>query len=119
MAHFAQIENNIVTKVIVVDNKDTSNAEGVEIEQIGIDFCSNLLGGTWVQTSYNGRIRKNYAGIGYSYNEALDAFIAPQPFPSWTLNNTTAQWNAPIPMPTDDKKYLWDEATKSWIEVKE
>lgn len=119
MAHFAQTENNIVTKVIVVDNKDTSNEEGVEIEQIGIDFCSNLLGGTWIQTSYNGKIRKNYAGIGYTYDKTLDAFIAPKPFASWVLNETIAQWKAPIDMPTDGKIYNWDEATTSWIEVKE
>ena len=117
MAHFAQTENNIVTKVIVVDNKDTSNEEGVEIEQIGIDFCSNLLGGTWIQTSYNGKIRKNYAGIGYTYNKDLDAFIPPQPFASWILNETIAQWEAPKPYPNDDKLYVWDEATTSWIEV--
>ena len=117
MAHFAQIENNIVTKVIVVDNKDTANEEGVEIEQIGIDFCSNLLGGTWKQTSYHARIRKNYAGIGYKYDATLDAFIPPQPFASWTLNNETAQWEAPVAMPTDGKQYTWDETTTSWKEI--
>ena len=117
MAHFAQIENNIVTQVIVVDNKDTSNEQGVEVEQIGIDFCSNLLGGTWLQTSYNGKIRKNYAGIGYTYDKNLDAFIPIKPYNSWILNNTTCQWKAPIDTPTDDKMYSWDEATTSWIEV--
>ena len=119
MAHFAQIENNIVTKVIVVDNKDTANDKGIEIEQIGIDFCSNLLGGTWLQTSYNGRIRKNYASTGYTYDKTLDAFIAPKPFPSWLLDELIAQWKAPVDMPKDDKRYLWDEATTSWIEVTE
>ena len=117
MAHFAQIENNIVTKVIVVDNKNTSNEEGIEIEQIGIDFCSNLLGGTWKQTSYNGRIRKNYAGVGYTYNETLDAFIAPKPFASWILDETTAQWKAPIEMPTDGKFYTWNEEILNWVEI--
>ena len=116
MAHFAQTENNIVTKVIVVDNKDTSNAEGVEIEQIGIDFCSNLLGGTWIQTSYNGKIRKHYAGIGYKYDPTLDAFIPPQPYPSWVLDELTAQWEAPVLYPTDGKMYSWDEATQNWLE---
>ncbi len=119
MAHFAQTENNIVTKVIVVDNKDTSNEEGVEIEQIGTDFCSNLLGGTWKQTSYNGNIRKNYAGVGYTYNETLDAFIAPKPFNSWLLNEATCQWKAPVDYPTDNKRYTWNEATTSWDLVEE
>jgi hypothetical protein len=119
LAHFAQTENNIVTKVIVVDNKDTSNEDGVEIEQIGIDFCSNLLGGTWVQTSYNGNIRKNYAGVGYTYDETLDAFIPPKPYNSWVLDTDKAQWKAPVDMPKDDKKYTWNEATTSWVEVAE
>jgi len=118
MAHFAQLnEENIVTQVIVVANQDTADQDGVENEAIGIEFCTNLLGGKWVQTSYNGNIRKNYAGIGYKYDAALDAFIPPQPFASWTLNNETAQWEAPTPYPTDDKRYTWDEATTAWVEV--
>jgi hypothetical protein len=114
VAHFAQTENNIVIKVIVVDNKDTSNEEGVEIEQIGIDFCSNLLGGTWKQTSYNGNIRKNYAGVGYTYDEGRDAFIAPKPYASWVLDEDKAQWKAPVDMPTDGKGYSWNEENKTW-----
>ena len=114
MAHFAQTENNIVTKVIVVDNKDTSNEEGVEIEQIGIDFCSNLLGGTWIQTSYNARIRKNYAGIGYTYDETLDAFIPPKPFASWVLDTDKAQWKAPVDYPTEEGRFTWNEETLTW-----
>jgi hypothetical protein len=118
MAHFAQLnEENLVTQVIVVANQDTADQDGVENEAIGIEFCTNLLGGKWVQTSYNGNIRKNYAGIGYKYDAALDAFIPPQPFASWTLNNETAQWEAPTPYPTDDKRYTWDEATTAWVEV--
>jgi hypothetical protein len=118
MAHFAKLdENNVVTQVVVVDNKDTSDAFGVEKEHIGVAFCERLLGGTWKQTSYNGNFRKNYAGIGYSYNADIDAFVAPQPFASWTLNNDTARWEAPTPMPTDGKMYSWDEATTSWVEV--
>ena len=118
MAHFAQLnEENIVTQVIVVANQDTADQDGVENEAIGIEFCTNLLGGKWVQTSYNGNIRKNYAGIGYKYDADLDAFIPPQPFASWTLNNETAQWEAPTPYPTDDKRYTWDEATTAWVEV--
>ena len=117
MAHFAKLENNIVTKVIVVSNQDILDENGQENEQKGIDFCSNLLGGTWIQTSYNGRIRKNYAGIGYTYDETLDAFIAPKPYASWLLNETTAQWKAPVDMPTDNKRYSWDEDTTSWKEL--
>ena len=118
MAHFAQLnEENLVTQVIVVANQDTADQDGVENEAIGIEFCTNLLGGKWKQTSYNANIRKNYAGVGYKYDAALDAFIPPQPFASWTLNNETAQWEAPTPYPTDDKRYIWDEATTAWVEV--
>jgi hypothetical protein len=118
MAHFAQLnEENLVTQVIVVANPDTADQDGVENEAIGIEFCTNLLGGTWKQTSYNANIRKNYAGVGYKYDATLDAFIPPQPYASWTLNNETAQWEAPTPYPTDDKKYTWDEATTAWVEV--
>jgi len=118
MAHFAQLnEDNIVTQVIVVANQDTADKDGVENEAIGAAFCNNLLGGTWKQTSYNAKIRKNYAGIGYKYDATLDAFIPPQPFASWTLDETTAQWKAPVDYPTDGKVYSWDEATTSWIEV--
>jgi hypothetical protein len=118
MAHFAQLnEENLVTQVIVVANQDTADQDGVENEAIGIEFCTNLLGGKWKQTSYNANIRKNYAGVGYKYDAALDAFVPPQPFASWTLNNETAQWEAPTPYPTDDKRYKWDEATTAWVEV--
>lgn len=120
MAHFAQLDsNNIVTQVIVVGNKDTADANGVEKEHIGAAFCERLFGGTWKQTSYNGTVRKNYAGVGYTYNVSLDAFVPPKPYASWVLNNDTAQWDAPTPMPTDDKKYSWDEATTSWVEMAE
>ena len=124
MAHFAQLdENNVVTQVIVVGNKDCADANGVEKESIGIAFCERLLGGTWKQTSYNGNMRKNYAGIGYTYNADIDAFVPPKPFASWILDNDTAQWNAPVAMPEDagtgepPKMYSWDEATTSWVAV--
>jgi hypothetical protein len=117
MAHFAKLENNVVTQVIVVSNQDILNAQGQESEEKGIAFCSNILGGTWKQTSYNGNTRKNYAGIGYIYDESRDAFIAPKPYASWTLDETKAQWKAPVAMPTDDKRYTWNEETKSWDEV--
>lgn len=115
MAHFAKLdENNVVTQVIVVANKDTADAEGVEKEHIGAAFCERLFGGTWKQTSYNGNKRKNYAGIGFTYNADIDAFVPPKPYASWTLNNETAQWEAPTPMPDDGQMYTWNEETTSW-----
>lgn len=120
MAHFAELDaNNVVLRVIVVGNKDTADATGVEKEHIGAAFCERLLGGRWVQTSYNANIRKNYAGIGYTFNESIDAFVPPKPFPSWLLNETTAQWQAPVAMPSDGKMYSWNEATVSWDEVEQ
>lgn len=117
MAHFAEIDGNgVVQRVIVVGNKDTSDANGVEKESIGQAFCERLFGGNWVQTSYNGNFRKRYAGIGYKYDAALDAFVAPQPYPSWTLD-ANADWQAPVPMPTDGKMYAWDEAVQAWVEA--
>ena len=117
MAHFARIENNLVTQVIVVNNKDTSTPDGTEVESIGVAFCQRLFGGNWVKTSYNGNVRKNYAGVGYTYDSGRDAFIPPKPFNSWVLNENTCQWEAPTPMPTDGKKYSWDEATTAWVET--
>ena len=118
MAHFAQLDsNNVVIQVIVVDNKDTADAYGTEKEHIGAAFCERVLGGNWKQTSYNGNKRKNYAGIGYTYDAQRDAFIAPQPYASWLLDEQTCLWNAPTPMPTDGKRYAWDEPTTSWVEV--
>ena len=116
MAHFAQIENNIVIQVIVVNNQELLD-NGIESEAKGIEFCVKLLGGIWKQTSYNGTIRKNYAGIGYTYDESRDAFIAPKLFNSWLLDETTCQWKAPVDMPIDDKEYRWDEEQKNWIEI--
>ena len=115
MSHFAQIdENNIVTRVLV-------------IEQDVVD--TGLFGepSSFVQTSYNTQggvhklggtpLRKNYAGIGYTYDVSRDAFIPPKPFNSWVLNESTCLWDAPTPMPTDDKRYSWDEDTVSWVEI--
>ncbi len=120
MAHFAQLnEENLVTQVIVVANQDTADKDGVENEAIGIAFCTSLLGGNWKQTSYNGKIRKNYAGIGYKYDATLDAFIPPQPFASWTLDEITAQWKAPVDYPTDGERYTWNEKTLTWDAIVE
>jgi hypothetical protein len=118
MAHFAEIDQfGKVKRVIVVDNKDTADALGVEKEHIGAAFCEKLFGGTWKQTSYNGNFRKNYAGIGYDWDEARNAFVPPKPFASWVLDENTCQWKAPIPMPTDGKMYSWNEGTQGWDEV--
>ena len=115
MAHFCELgPNNEVLRVIVVDNRDTSDASGIEKEHIGAAFCERLLGGRWVQTSYNGNKRKNYAGQGYTFDEQRDAFIPPKPFASWVLIEETCQWKAPVDMPTDGQMYSWDEATTSW-----
>jgi len=119
MAHFAQLdENNLVTQVIVVHNNELMH-EGVEQEAKGVTFCQSLFGAqtNWKQTSYNGNMRKNYAGIGYTYDDGRDAFIPPQPYASWVLNEDTCQWGAPTPMPQDGNQYLWDEATTSWVAV--
>lgn len=124
MAHFAKVEDGIVTQVNVVD-EDYFN-----------DNRETRYTGTWVQTSYNTRggvhynpetnepsadqtkaLRKNYAGIGYTYDEARDAFIPPKPFNSWLLNENTCQWDAPVPYPTDGKMYMWDEEQQQWTEA--
>jgi len=135
MAHFAKLnENNIVTEVIVVHNHEIIDENLVEQEQKGIDFCVNLFGGTWKQTSYNTRggvhyandgvtpdngvsLRKNYAMVGASYDPIKDAFIPTQPFPSWILNEETCLWEPPVPMPKDEKIYAWDEEVKAWVET--
>jgi hypothetical protein len=117
MAHFAQIDNNnIVINIIVVHNNELLDQDGNEIEQKGIDFCKSLFGQDtkWVQTSYNGNFRKNYACGGGVYDETRDAFIAPKPYNSWILNETTCLWEAPVPMPQDGNLYEWNEETLSW-----
>ena len=119
MAHFAQLdETNTVAQVIVVHNNDCQ-INGVESEEAGIVFCKTLYGVNtkWRQTSYNGNIRKNYAGIGYKYDDTRDAFIPPKPFNSWLLNEDTCLWEPPVAYPTDGQAYTWDEPTTSWILV--
>lgn len=117
MAHFAELdENNVVQRVIVVSNEVINNEPFPESEPIGAAFCQNLLGGNWIQTSYHGNFRKNFAGIGYTYDATLDVFITPQPYPSWTLD-ADLNWQPPVPYPTDGKMYSWDEDTQSWIEM--
>ena len=121
MAHFAKLdENNIVTQVIVVANRDTADASGVEKEHIGAAWCEKLLGGTWKQTSYNGNFRRRFAGIGMRYDADLDIFIAEKPYDSWTLDEN-GNWQAPVAMPEDagtgdpPKNYVWDEENQRWV----
>ena len=116
MAHFAKLNNGKVEQVIVVHNNELL-VDGVEVESKGAEFCTNLFGGEWVQTSYNNKIRKQYAGIGYTYDADLDIFIAPQPYPSWILD-VNHDWQPPTPMPVvEGKKYVWFEPNKVWIEL--
>lgn len=120
MAHFAQLdENNVVINVLVVNNDDILDDNGVEQESIGIEFCKNLLGSDtrWVQTSYNSSFRHNYAVIGGTYDPTLDVFIYPKPFESWVLNNENYTWDAPVPYPTDGNYYQWNEADQQWDQV--
>jgi hypothetical protein len=115
MAHFAQInKDNFVEQVIVVNNEVLLDENGNESEAKGIAFCQSLLGGNWVQTSYSGSFRKNFAGIGYTYDPINNYFFAPQPFPSWTLD-ADAKWQPPVRMPEGETLYQWDETTLSWI----
>ena len=118
MAHFAEFDdNNIVLRVIVVSNDDAPD------EAAGIEFCRGLLGGNWKQTSYNTQagvhtsggtpLRKNYAGVGYCYDEVRDAFIPPSPFPSWIVNDDRGIYEAPVPRPTG-ADYIWNEITQTW-----
>lgn len=117
MAHFAQIDEfGIVQRVIVVNNSELLDSNGIESESIGISFCSSLLGGTWKQTSYNNNFRKKFAAIGDIYDSEKDIFISQQPWPSWTLDENS-DWQPPIQMPKDGKRYFWDEASTSWMEV--
>ena len=118
MAHFAQLnEVNSVVGIQVVDNSIITDADGVEQEDLGVTFLASLnSGGWWKQTSYNNSFRKNYAGVGFTYDAGRDAFIPPQPFPSWVLVEDTCQWEAPTAMPDDGELYEWDEDTTAWVE---
>lgn len=115
MAHFAELdENNIVKQVIVVHNNELKGANGVEYENKGIEFCNSLFGHTnWVQTSYNHNMRKQFAGIGFTYDDVNDVFVAPQPYPSWSLDENH-DWQAPVAKPDDNQLYGWNEETQSW-----
>jgi hypothetical protein len=111
MAHWAELDNNdIVLRVLVGDNNDPNNDEGYT-------WLINNLGGVWLKTSYNGSIRKNFAGIGCLYNRSLDAFIPMKPFESWILDEETATWVSPTPHPESDLIHFWDEEIMSWVEA--
>ena len=113
MSHWAELdENNVVLRVLVGDNNDPNGDEGYQ-------WLIDNLGGTWVRTSYNATIRKNYAGIGFTYDEGRDAFIPPKPYASWTLNEETCRWDPPVAYPEDGSLYTWNEDTTSWDAVTE
>lgn len=116
MAHFAKLdENNKVIAVHVINN-DVLNIDGNESEQAGIEFLVNLHGHlSWKQTSYNGNFRKNYAGVGYTYDQSRDAFIPEKTYSDWILNEDTCRWEAPIPMPDESGPWKWDEISSNWI----
>lgn len=117
MAHFALVnEENIVVNVIVVSNEDTLGDDGEESEEKGAQFCNSLIPGRWIQTSYNGNFRKNFAGLGYYYDNSRDAFIPPKVFESWILDEDRCVWVAPVPIP-DSGNWSWNEQSQSWIEV--
>ncbi len=122
MAHFAELdEENVVLRVIVVDDSQLLDENNVEQESIGISFCQSLFGGTWKQTSLNPSFRKHYASVGFTFDEVRDAFIPPSPYPSWTLNETSCFWEPPVQFPSDavaprvnGNSYVWNEASLSW-----
>jgi len=105
MAHFAKIVDNVVEQVVVVHN---------DYENNGAKFCQDLFGGQWLQCSYNNKIRKQFPGVGFTYDEVRDEFVAPQPYPSWTLDENN-DWQSPIPKPDGD--YYWNENEQIWVEV--
>jgi len=117
MAHFAQIDDaGLVRRVVVVANAELIDADGNESEARGVAFLQTLYGpGVWIQTSYNGNRRKNYAGVGYKYDARLDAFIPPSPYPSWVIDEDSCSWVPPVARP-DEGQWTWDEATLSWVE---
>ena len=119
MAHFARLEeNNIVTEIVIVDNKELLDDKDAEQESLGIAFLVNLFGHTnWKQTSYNKNFRKRYAYPGCTYDKVRDAFISEKPFPSWTLDEDTCKWKPPVAQPTTAKKHMWNEENKEWDEV--
>lgn len=119
MAHFAKIEDGVVTQVIVISNEDCGNKDFPESEPIGQEFIASIgLDGEWLQTSYNGNFRGRYAGIGHTYNNEKDIFVSPQTYPSWILTDDGG-WEAPVPMPDNGNVHQWNEKEQKWIETKD
>jgi hypothetical protein len=117
MAHFAELDDNsYVKRVLVVNNNELLDENGLEQSQKGIDFLVALFGGRWVQTSYNSTFRKCFAGIDYFYDETADVFIPRKPFPSWVFNEVTWRWQAPVTKPTEGY-YVWNEEIQNWIQA--
>jgi hypothetical protein len=117
MAYFAKLgTGNIIETVISINNSVITDSNGIEQEQLGVDFINKLYNtrDVWKQTSYNNNFRKNYAGIGYHYDQTRDAFIAPKPYNSWILNEDTCKWEAPFAKPQDENRYTWNESTLTW-----
>lgn len=117
MAHFAELDSkNQVLRVVVIADAECLNSNGLESEDVGISFCQQVFGKDtkWKQTSYNSKIRTKFAGIGFTYSNELDAFIPPQPYPSWNLNQETCNWVPPIPSPDDGQLYNWNESQQVW-----
>lgn len=119
MAHFAILDNlNKVTQVVVVNNNAITDGKGVEQEQLGVNLLTGIYGsGNYKQTSIHSSFRKNYAGIGFTYDSTKDAFITSQPYPSWVLNEDTYKYEAPTAYPDDNKAYIWNEDTTNWVEA--
>ena len=120
MAYFAKLgTGNIIEQVISINNSVITDSNGIEQEQLGVDFINKLYNtrDVWKKTSYNNNIRKNYAGIGFQYDQQRDAFIPPKPYNSWVLNEDTCRWIAPVAYPQDDNKYIWNESTLTWDTV--
>jgi hypothetical protein len=124
MAYFAKLNNdNTVIDIIVVDNSELLDSSNVEQESLGVTYLNNQFGdGNWKQTSYNGVFRKRYAGVGYIYDKNRDAFMIPQPYPSWVVDEDSCTWQAPVELPggydgSVTQKYEWNEETTSWDEM--
>lgn len=117
MANFAQIENGVVSRIVVISNDDIKDEIGVEQETLGIALCNQLVGqANWVQTSFNNNFRKQYGQVGFTYDKEADVFVSPSPFPSWVLDDQF-DWQAPVARPQDDNVYAWDESSCSWVRL--
>tara|TARA_R110001606_G_scaffold375732_1_gene534126 strand:+ start:68 stop:439 length:372 start_codon:yes stop_codon:yes gene_type:complete len=120
MAHFSQLnDSNVVIACNVIADSDCLDGDGNESEAVGVAFCEALWGGvgTWKQTSFNSRIRKNFGVLGTTYDATRDAFLEPKPFPTWVLDDTTCKWKAPVDMLVNDRVYFWNESAQTWDDI--